>query len=93
MRSLVTWIADGTEIKGQPLVEVFPDVKDWMLDNYNPEGRTVIETFRMESMPMMLQAREPMTFSFHFDEAAIQAWLEQEGRMYQQIDTMYQNTW
>ena len=42
---------------------------------------------------MMLQAREPMTFSFHFDEAEIQAWLEQEGRMYEQIDRMYQNTW
>jgi len=48
MRTLVTWIADGTEIKGRPLVEVFPDVEEWMLDNYNPEGRTVIETFRME---------------------------------------------
>ena len=42
---------------------------------------------------MMLQAQEPMTFSFHFDEAAIQAWLEQEGRMYEQIDRMYQSTW
>ena len=93
MRTLVTWIADGTEIKGKPLVEVFPEVEEWMLDNYNPEGRTVIETFRMDSMPMMLQAREPMTFSFHFDEAAIQGWLEQEGRMYEQIDSMYQSTW
>jgi hypothetical protein len=44
-------------------------------------------------MPMMLQASEPMTFSFHFDEAAIQGWLEQEGRMYEQIDRMYQSTW
>ena len=65
-----------------------------MLENYDPEGRTFIEQFRMEEMPMMLQETEgPMTFSFHFDEAAINQWLEQEGRMYEQIERMYQSTW
>lgn len=96
MRSLVTWIADGTEIKGQPLVEVFPDVKDWMLDNYNPEGRTAIEAFRMEEIPrpsLNLQESEPVTFSFTYDEAEIMSYLEQEGRMYDQIDAMYRSTW
>ena len=71
MRTLVTWVADGTEIKGRPLVEVFPEVEDWMLENYNPEGRTVMESFRFETMPMVLQSTTPVTFSFHFDEAAI----------------------
>ena len=93
MRTLVTWIAEGTQIKGRPLVEVFPEVEDWMLHNYNPEGSTLIETFRMEEMPMNLSEEGPVTFSFTFDEAAIQEWLEQEGRMYQQIDAMYQSTW
>ena len=51
MRSLVTWIAEGTEIKGRPLVEVFPEVEQWMLDHYNPEGRTAIEAWSMEAMP------------------------------------------
>ena len=54
MRTLVTWVAEGTQIKGRPLVEVFPEVEEWMLENYNPDGRTLIETFRMESMPMNL---------------------------------------
>jgi hypothetical protein len=48
----------------------------------------------MEEMPMMLQETAgPVTFSFHFDEAAINQWLEQEGRMYEQIDRLYQSTW
>ena len=65
-----------------------------MLENYDPEGRTFIEQFRMEEMPMMLQETEgPVNFSFNFDEAAINQWLEQEGRLYANIDTMYQNTW
>ena len=93
MRTLVTWVVDGTEIKGKPLVEVFPEVEEWMLENYNPEGRTVIESFRMESMPYVLQSATPVTFSFHFDEAAIQAYFEQEAGMYEQIDRMYKSTW
>ena len=96
MRSLVTWIADGTEIKGQPLVDVFPDVKDWMLDNYNPEGRTAIEAFRMEEIPrpsLNLAEGEPVTFSFTYDEAEIMAYLEQEARMYEHIDAMRTETW
>ena len=93
-RALVTWIAEGTQIKGQPLVDVFPEVREWMLENYNPEGATFIEQFRMEEIPMMLQETEgPVNFSFNFDEAAINQWLEQEGRLYANIDTMYQNTW
>ena len=93
-RALVTWIAEGTQIKGQPLVDVFPEVREWMLENYDPEGATFIEQFRMEEMPMMLQETEgPVNFSFNFDEAAINQWLEQEGRLYANIDTMYQNTW
>lgn len=76
MRTLVTWVVDGTEIKGKPLIEVFPEVEEWMLENYNPEGRTVVESFRMESMPYVLQSATPVTFSFHFDEAAIQGYFE-----------------
>lgn len=52
MRTLVTWIVDGTQIKGKPLVEIFPEVEEWMLSNYNPEGITFIEKFNMEMMPM-----------------------------------------
>jgi hypothetical protein len=57
-----------------------------MLDNYDPEGRTAIEAFRMEEMPrpsLNLQEGEPVTFSFTYDEAEIMSYLEQEGRMYE----------
>ena len=93
MRTVVTWVAEGTEIKGKPLVEVFPEVEEWMLDNYQPEALTVVERFSMEQMPMMLQAREPMTFTFHFDEAAIMEYLEREGRIYEELNTRYTTTW
>jgi hypothetical protein len=58
MRTLVTWIADGTQIKGKPLVEVFPEVEEWMLSNFDPEGTTCIEKFNMEMMPVVLQEWE-----------------------------------
>jgi hypothetical protein len=54
MRTFITWIADGTQIKGKPLVEVFPEAEEFMLSNFNPEGTTCIEKFNMEMMPMML---------------------------------------
>ena len=36
LRTLVTWVAEGTSVRGRPLVEVFPEVESWMLNNYNP---------------------------------------------------------
>lgn len=55
MRTIVTWIADGTQVKGKPIAEVFPGIKDWMLENYNPEGNGMIEMFGLDRMPMSLQ--------------------------------------
>ena len=48
MRTVVTWIADGTQVKGKPIAEVFPEIKEWMLANYDPEGRDMIEMFRLD---------------------------------------------
>ena len=50
----------------------------------------------MEEMPrpsLNLQEGEPVTFSFTYDEAEIMQYLEQEGRMYEQIDALYRGTW
>ena len=58
LRTLITWIADGTQIKGKPLTEVFPEVEEYMLSNFNPDGTTCIEKFNMENMPMVLQEWE-----------------------------------
>ena len=49
-RTLITWIADGTEVKGKPLTKVFPEVKQWMLENYNPDAPTFEEMFDMRNM-------------------------------------------
>jgi len=58
LRTIVTWIADGTQVKGKPIAEVFPEIKEFMLDNYNPEGETIVEVFGMDRMPMVLQDEE-----------------------------------
>lgn len=55
LRTLITWIVDGTQIKGKPLVEIFPEAEEWMLSNFDPNGTTTIEKFNMEHMPMVLQ--------------------------------------
>ena len=52
LRTFITWIVDGTQIKGQPLVEVFPEAEEWMLSNFDPNGTTCIEKFNMDMMPM-----------------------------------------
>jgi hypothetical protein len=54
MRSIVSWIADGTQIKGKPMAEVFPGVKEFMLDNYDPNAPTFEEMFSLNTMPMIL---------------------------------------
>ena len=54
VRTFITWIVDGTQIKGKPLVEVFPDAEEFMLANFDPEGITFIEQFNMNAMPMNL---------------------------------------
>lgn len=54
LRTAVTWIVDGTEIQGQPMIDVFPEVEEWMLSNYNEDGETLIDRFQLEYMPMML---------------------------------------
>ena len=35
----------------------------------------------------------PIEFSFYFDPEAVQAWLEKEGRMYDQVGKMYEAEW
>ena len=36
LATMITWVVDGTKVKGKPLIEVFPGVEDYMLSNFNP---------------------------------------------------------
>ena len=45
LRSIVTYIANSTEINGKPLTEAYPGVEEWMMKNYDPEGPTIYEKF------------------------------------------------
>lgn len=45
MRTFITWVVDGTTIKGEPMIEVFPEVEEYMLDNYDPSAVTLTQKF------------------------------------------------
>jgi len=63
MRTIVTWLADGTQIKGKPVADVYPGVKDYMLENYDPNAPTLEEMFGLNTMPMVLATRELTSIS------------------------------
>ena len=92
LRTLVTWIAEGTQYQGQPLVEVFPEVENWMISHYDPSGSTVTESFQLDSMPFVPESPEPSAFQFTFDRAAIQQYLQRESDTYSQVEQMYTST-
>jgi len=79
LRTLITWIVDGTQIRGEPLRDVFPEVEEYMLQNYDATGYNLQEKFGMNTMPVVLQEEVPVTFSFYFDPEAVNAWFEKEG--------------
>ena len=45
MRRIATFIAEGTQVKGRPLVEVFPEVEELMMSRYNASEPTLLEKF------------------------------------------------
>ena len=47
MRSVVTFIAEGTTVKGRPLTEVFPEVEEAMMSSYNAGEESLLEKFGM----------------------------------------------
>lgn len=54
MRTIITWLVDGTQVKGQPLVDVFPGVEQYMLDNYNAYGVSLADKFGLNGSPLAL---------------------------------------
>merc|ERR1711997_18954 len=34
IRSIVTYVANSTTIKGRPLIEVYPDIEEYMMHNF-----------------------------------------------------------
>ena len=55
LRTIITWIVDGTKVKGTPLVEVFPGVEDYMLNNFNAQGLNLQDKFGLNGSPLVLQ--------------------------------------
>jgi len=45
LSTVITFIADSTTVAGRPLVEVFPEIQELMLDNFDPSGPTLVEKF------------------------------------------------
>ena len=43
MRKIVTFIAEGTQVKGRPLIEVFPEVEELMMSRYNASEPSPLE--------------------------------------------------
>jgi len=93
MRTLITWIVDGTQVRGKPLKDVFPEVEAWMLDNYNANGLNLQEKFNMNAMPLSLQEDGPVLFSFYFDTDLVNNWLDKEANNYDTLGRMYTAEW
>ena len=43
LRTIITFIADSTTVKGRPLNEVFPDIEEMMMSNYNADEPSLWE--------------------------------------------------
>ena len=52
MRSVVTFIAEGTTVKGRPLTQVFPEVEEAMMSNYNADEESLLEKFGMFNLQL-----------------------------------------
>jgi len=50
LRSLVTYIAESTTIKGKPMIEIFPEVQEAMMSNFDPNGPNIYEKFGMYNL-------------------------------------------
>ena len=50
LRTVITWVVDGTKINGEPLEDVMPEIKQLMIDNYDPNGMTFSEKFQLHTL-------------------------------------------
>jgi len=93
LRTLITWIVDGTQVRGKPLKDVFPEVEAWMLENYDATALNLQDKFNMNAMPLNLQEDGPVLFSFYFDPELINNWLDKEAQNYDTLGRMYTAEW
>ena len=47
LRSMITYLANSTQVKGKPINEVFPGVEEMMMSNYDPNERSLWEKMGM----------------------------------------------
>jgi hypothetical protein len=62
-------------------------------EDYEVDDETVIAACTDGSMNLQEMPEHPTIYSFYFDPQAVQAWLEKEGKMYEQVDRMYAKEW
>ena len=89
VRTMITWVVNGTKINGEPLETVCPEVKEWMMNNYNPNGPTFSEKFGLRNLPMNLQEDE---MAFDFDTNQVNDYLDTAGsQLAQNVQTALAN--
>lgn len=83
------------------MIEVFPEAQEFMHNSYDSNAVSLIEKFGMQNLEAVMADPEagiaaqpplptPVTYSFYFDEARVNAWLENEMRSYENIERMYE---
>lgn len=83
------------------MIEVFPEAQEFMHNSYDSNAVSLIEKFGMQNLAESMADTEagiaaqpplppPVTYSFYFDEARVNAWLENEMRSYENIERMYE---
>jgi len=85
------------------MIEVFPEAQEFMHNSYDSNAVSLIEKFGMHNLAdkkAMADAEAgiaaqpplppPVTYSFYFDEARVNAWLDNEMRSYENIERMYE---
>lgn len=68
LRSMITYLANSTQVKGKPINEVFPGVEEMMMSNYDPNERSLWEKMGM----------------FNLEAAEYEEWYAADWQKYQE---------
>lgn len=93
LKTVVTYIVDGTQIVGRPMIEVFPEVEDYMLSNFDPEGPSLSDKFGLYNLQEeheFIPSDETLVFEFKFDSERINHFLNMKLTKVEMINNMYE---
>merc|ERR1712232_14392 len=78
-------------------IEVFPDVEEYMLSNFDPEGPTLSEKFGLYNLNLASYEDEeefipgdPITIEFFLDTERVNHFLNMKITKFEMIDRMYE---